>query len=249
MLPELSLHHVTNLVWAFASLKWATPTLMPALVAGQCRAGRGWGLADRVQCACAPRCAPGCGGRLAYPRAPPALPHLCPPSAPLPRLLRLQRSSGGWWPPPSPSQCSTSPTCCGAWPSRGAATARCGTPPSRRCAAGRQRGMRGAPGADVVLGCWLPASAAACFFACSPLISRCCSWAHCTSCACTGPCIRLPPAAPLHPQHSLHCSWAHWSRLSCRQRRSCRCVLEAALAALAGRQLARPAARAEQSPA
>ncbi len=34
LVQELSLQHLTNIVWAFASLHWTVPGLMPALVAG-----------------------------------------------------------------------------------------------------------------------------------------------------------------------------------------------------------------------
>lgn len=34
MAGELSLQHVTNIIWAYSSLKWSTPSLMTVLVAG-----------------------------------------------------------------------------------------------------------------------------------------------------------------------------------------------------------------------
>ena len=35
MVHDLSLQHCTNIIWAYASISWSTPTLMPALVAGE----------------------------------------------------------------------------------------------------------------------------------------------------------------------------------------------------------------------
>lgn len=34
-LPDLSLQHLTNIIWSFASIKWTTPDLMPKLIAGE----------------------------------------------------------------------------------------------------------------------------------------------------------------------------------------------------------------------
>ena len=35
MVHDLSLQHCTNIIWAYASISWSTPTLMPTLVAGE----------------------------------------------------------------------------------------------------------------------------------------------------------------------------------------------------------------------
>lgn len=166
MAGELSLQHVTNIIWAYASLKWSTPGLMTALVAGVRRVGliAGWRHPGRCkQCSAVlePAHCPQ-AARLAINAVP--LPVAC--SAP------PQRSRRAW--PASSSTCSSCPTCCGAWPSLSVATRSCGRPALTRCArAGAVHCGTPLKGVQVVaafnthavcigwLGTWLCAAAAA----------------------------------------------------------------------------------------
>lgn len=124
---ELNLQHCTNLIWAYATLLGPGLGMLPTVLQGE----RGGGV--HVRRAANRKAVPwqqaAAGGRSqsvpTIARAVPTAAWLSPPPA-------LQRSRPVWVPPSS--TCSRWPTCCGAWPSRSAATGRHGASAWARCA-------------------------------------------------------------------------------------------------------------------
>ena len=202
MVHDLSLQHCTNIIWAYASISWSTPTLMPTLVAGESGLWGGWGGRVGAGLCGAARCGwPGFGcseadrlagwlaGWLGFRRLAYSLPTVLPPTPALPPPIPLSHCCRGQGAPAGDAVQPAAAVQPAVVAGHRAAVRPTGLGPMHRAGA-----VQTQCGPQLCVACWLHP-------------------------ACLPSCPPPPSSSPAAASPALPCPACSWGRLRCRTER------------------------------